>query len=325
VESALLYHRACARALTLGARSGKSVASILAAGLDRQPITATPLADNRPTPACQRAGSASDHELCATNLVPRHDLDQTETQDNHSGIINMPTRSAVPNSAGSARTAGKCATRHYSNIGVPMKPKLLRAARTNVGSGSREGQLRHAYFRARPLPIYGFTLIELMIGLVMAAFLISLGLPSFAEFLRNSEIRSTTESIVNGLRLARSEAANRNQPITFALAGGGSAGWTVTQVSDNSLIQHYSKQEGATNTAVAIQPARAIAVTFNGLGRIIPAATPANPNLQQLDISSVLASGSRALRILVDDTRGIRTCDPSPLLAALVPRDPRTC
>ncbi len=35
----------CARALTLGARTRKSVASILAAGLDRQPATATLFAD----------------------------------------------------------------------------------------------------------------------------------------------------------------------------------------------------------------------------------------------------------------------------------------
>jgi type IV fimbrial biogenesis protein FimT len=178
---------------------------------------------------------------------------------------------------------------------------------------------------ARSLAIYGFTLIELMIALVIAAFLMALGLPSFSEFLRNSEIRSTTESIVNGVRMARSEAANRNQAVTFALAGGGSASWTVTQVSDSSLIQQYSKQEGATNTAVAIQPAGAVAVTFNGLGRVVPAAPAANPNLRQLDISSVLASGSRPLRIYVDDSRGIRICDPSPLLAALVPRDARTC
>jgi len=171
----------------------------------------------------------------------------------------------------------------------------------------------------------GFTLIELMIALTILAFLITEGLPSFTDFMRNSEIRSTTESIVNGLRLARSEAANRNQPVRFTLAGAGNPSWSISQVSDNSVIQSYSKQEGGVNTTVAIQPAQAVAVTFNGLGRLIPAAAGGNPNLQQLDITSALAASSRPLRIYIDDGHGIRVCDPSTGLAALVPHDARAC
>ena len=163
--------------------------------------------------------------------------------------------------------------------------------------------------------VAGFTLIELMIAMAIAAFLITAGLPSFNEFMRNSEIRSTTESIVNGLRLARSEAANRNQPVRFTLAGGGSPSWSIKQLSDNSVIQTYSKQEGGVNTTVAAQPAGAVAVTFNGVGRISPAALGGTPNIQQLDISSLLPAGSRPMRIYVDDGHGVRACDPSPELA----------
>jgi len=170
----------------------------------------------------------------------------------------------------------------------------------------------------------GFTLIELMIGLAIAAFLVTMALPSFSEFLRNSEVRSTSESIVNGLRLARSEAANRNQAVTFTLAGGGSPGWTIN-ASDGSLIQSYSRQEGGSNTTVAILPPNATAVTFNGLGRIASPATGAPPNLGQIDVSSALASDARSLRIYVDDAHGVRLCDPSPALAAIVPRDARAC
>ncbi len=171
----------------------------------------------------------------------------------------------------------------------------------------------------------GFTLIELMIALTIVAFLVTTGLPSFTNFLRNTEIRSTTESIVNGLRVARSEAANRNQPVRFTLAGGGDPSWSINQVSDNSVVQTYSKQEGAVNTTVAIQPAGAVAITFNGMGRVTPAAVGGSPNLRQLDISSALAASARPLRIYVDDGHGVRVCDPSPGLAALVPHDARAC
>jgi type IV fimbrial biogenesis protein FimT len=171
----------------------------------------------------------------------------------------------------------------------------------------------------------GFTMIELMIGLTVAALLFMMSAPSFSDFMRNSEIRSTTESIINGLRVARSEAANRNEPVRFTLAGGGSPSWSINQVSDNSLIQNFSKQEGGANISVSIQPPGASAITFNGLGRIIPAAGMGQPNLQQLDISSVLAASARPLRIYVDDGHGLHACDPSPVLAALAPRDARAC
>jgi type IV fimbrial biogenesis protein FimT len=244
----------------------------------------------------------------------------------------MWNRPLLYNRASHAHVASRAScARHIVDDTLNTRRGSSRRARAVRGVATRRdlprGVVRACSHQSKQtrLQYRGFTLIELMIALVIAALLISLGLPSFSEFLRNSEIRSTSESIVNGLRMARSEAANRNQPVTFALAGGGSAGWTVIQVSDGSLIQQYSKQEGATNTAVAIQPVGAVAVTFNGLGRVVPAAAAANPNLQQLDISSILASGSRPLRIYVDDARGIRICDPSPLLAALVPRDARTC
>jgi type IV fimbrial biogenesis protein FimT len=178
----------------------------------------------------------------------------------------------------------------------------------------------------------GFTLIELMIALAIGSLLVMLGLPSFNEFLRNSEIRSTTESVVNGLRLARTEAVRRNQLVTFTLVSGG-PGWTLDQVNacPATNIQTYSKSEGGTNTAAAITPAAAVSVTFNGMGRITPTATTAScvaattPNLQRLDISSTLALGSRSLRIVLPvdgGTQGIRACDPTPTLAST---DPRAC
>lgn len=171
----------------------------------------------------------------------------------------------------------------------------------------------------------GFSLIELMVAFSIGALLLMLAVPSISAFLRNSEIRSTAESITNGLRAARSEAIRRNQPVAFAFVAAGSASWTVTQVSDDSVIQSYSKGEGGTNVAVASQPADAATVAFSGLGRILPISPGNPPNLQQLDITSTLDSNARALRIFVDETHGIRMCDPSPALSTAVPPDPRAC
>jgi type IV fimbrial biogenesis protein FimT len=265
-----------------------------------------------------------DDELYATGLLQRRGADLPNRNNTHLVRVEVFSHSIVAISTRRARSPVDARLITTRRLKANMKSTLPLVTGKDLGNGSRPGCSRGTGPVVRESAERGFTLVELMIGLTVAAFLVMLGLPSFSEFLQNSEIRSTTESIVNGLRVARSEAANRNQAVSFTLAGGGNPSWSVSQVSDNSVIQTYSKQEGGTDTTVAIQPAGAIAVSFNGLGRVIPAAAGAN-NLQQLDISSILASGSRPLRIYVDDGHGIRVCDPSPALAALTPRDARAC
>ena len=49
----------------------------------------------------------------------------------------------------------------------------------------------------------GFTLVELMITLGVFVVLTVLALPSFNQWIANTKIRSTTESILAGFQLAR--------------------------------------------------------------------------------------------------------------------------
>jgi len=177
----------------------------------------------------------------------------------------------------------------------------------------------------------GFTLLELMVALTIAGMLLMLGLPSFTTFLRNSEIRSTAESISNGLRAARTEATRLNRPVSFTLAAGTAPNWTINIFNPVSgaliqpPLQQYSRFEVGTSAQVTRLPAPAIAVTFNGLGRIISPSPIATPNLQQVDVSSVVSGEARTLRIYADDVHGIRMCDPDPALKALAPPDARAC
>ena len=185
--------------------------------------------------------------------------------------------------------------------------------------------------------MWGFTLIELMVALAIVALLLLLGMPSFTTFVRNSEIRSTAESLVNGLRAASAEAANRNKKVTFELASATAADWKFWVFEDDGVtkkdLQSYAKKEAGASSKIALTPAGQLTVTFNGLGRVD--VDPANPNnhIRQIDIDSVVAGEARPLRIIVDDPtppaagkpRGLRMCDPDPALAALVPPDPRAC
>ena len=183
----------------------------------------------------------------------------------------------------------------------------------------------------------GFTLIELFVALVIVVLLLLLGVPSFTTFLRNSEIRSTAESILTGLRTATTTAANRNGKIVFEFTNSGTADWKFYGFEDDGVtptapFQTYSSKEAGKNSTVTLTPAGKTTVTFTGLGRV--AIDPAAPNdhFRLIDIANVAGDG-RPLRIIVDDPtpadptkpRGLRMCDPDPALSALSPPDPRAC
>jgi type IV fimbrial biogenesis protein FimT len=179
--------------------------------------------------------------------------------------------------------------------------------------------------------IRGFTLIELMAGIAILALLFLLGMPSFITFLRNSEIRSTSESIVNGLRRASAEATLRNAHVAFSLADAGGS-WQVRTMNDADTdcttfstdppIEAFSAPETRSGAKVTITPAGKTSVCFTGLGRVLTTAA----HMQQLDIGPATTGEGRALRIIVDDpTRAMRMCDPDPALTTLTPPDPRAC
>ena len=55
----------------------------------------------------------------------------------------------------------------------------------------------------------GFTLIELMITLALAAIILSLGIPSFRNVIQNNRAATQSNELVAALGLARSEAVRR--------------------------------------------------------------------------------------------------------------------
>ena len=176
-----------------------------------------------------------------------------------------------------------------------------------------------------------FTLLELMVGLTIMGMLLLAGLPSFTTFLRNAEIRSTSESISDGLRLARSEATRLNRPVSFTLASAGNPDWTInifnplTGLLLQPPLQSYSRFEVGRSAQIVTTPGNAVAVTFNGLGRIISPSPIATPNLQQIDVQSVIGGEAKILRIFVDDLHEVHVCDPDPALRVTTPADARAC
>jgi len=179
----------------------------------------------------------------------------------------------------------------------------------------------------------GFTLIELMIGLAIFAFLILIAGPQYADFLGNSQIRNGAENTLAGVRLAQAEAVRGNTQVQFALDTTVAGGWQVVRWNDESgafdiVVQSYKWSDGASKTHV--DAGGLDKVTFDGLGRVISTGhllldgTTSTQPIAQVDITNTNVSSPRPLRVVVNPATptGIKLCDPDPGVTA---GDPRWC
>ena len=155
----------------------------------------------------------------------------------------------------------------------------------------------------------GVTLIELMIALVVLGILVFLALPSYRDWIQNTQIRTAGEAILSGLTLARGEAVRRNTSVELRMDA--ASGWTASVPATGEVIQTRTAQEGTTTAVVTITPAGSDRVTFSGLGRVTINADGSVPFTEiKVDSSGIDAAKSRELCVMVNATGLTRMCDP---------------
>jgi type IV fimbrial biogenesis protein FimT len=192
----------------------------------------------------------------------------------------------------------------------------------------------------------GFSLVELLITLAIFGILLATGASSFRTWINNMRVRTTAESIQNGLQLARGEAVRRNSTINFSLTSGLDAGcslittntasvssWVVSFDSPagacnaTPLNEAFSPSDAANNPAPRILQSRSAAesgnnvrvttnqssLVFNGLGRLVP--IPANTvviSVTDTDANNCAPVGAtRCLDVRVSAGGQVRMCDPA--------------
>lgn len=91
--------------------------------------------------------------------------------------------------------------------------------------------------------MHGFTLVELMITLSIAAILLTQAVPSFTAMIANNRITSQINELVTAINMGRSEAAKRNTTVilcgsatpsaaTPSCIGAGATGWLLFASGD---------------------------------------------------------------------------------------------
>ena len=116
----------------------------------------------------------------------------------------------------------------------------------------------------------GFTLIELMAAIAVAAILIAIGVPSYQQFVAGQRLRAAVSALNYTLLYARSEAIKRNADVVVAPAGNcWQSGWTVS-VGGSTLVT----ERGYPDLMIAARSSPAPSLSFNAEGRVEGSTTP---------------------------------------------------
>ena len=173
------------------------------------------------------------------------------------------------------------------------------------------------------------SLVEIIVALTIVAILMAFVGPSMGNWIQNTYLRNSADSVLAGVQTARLEALKRNQPVAFRVTDPYSTAWQVCvydvvadlcSTAANAIISSKDANESSQNsflgTATAVgTPATAIApgtnvpaiVVFDSFGRVL--ATP-NANMARIDVRNTKAQDERRLVILINAGGQIRMCDP---------------
>ncbi len=120
-------------------------------------------------------------------------------------------------------------------------------------------------------PLGGFTIIELIIVVAIAAILIAIAGPDFRKIIVATRVKNVSFDVFSSLTHARSEAISRNTTVRVCRATSWASGWTVTFAPDcNSssitAANTIRKQDAYQGVTIADSPSSS-SVSFNGMGR----------------------------------------------------------
>ncbi len=195
-------------------------------------------------------------------------------------------------------------------------------------------------FKRPPQPVQrGVTLIELMVTVTLLSILLGLAAPNFRTWINNAKVRTVSDSLQTGLRLAQAEAVRRNRQVVFFLTN--SSDCTDTMGADANGM-HWSIRTVAlitgdpvavvqcgvvADTAAGVAITGPTAVCFNSMGRqtantttgVTGATCALNAVTGTSTYDLAATGGDRPMRVLVSLGGQSRMCDPARTLSDSTP------
>jgi type IV fimbrial biogenesis protein FimT len=145
----------------------------------------------------------------------------------------------------------------------------------------------------------GFTLLELMITVSVAAILLGLGIPAFSDIIRNNRLTAAANDLLHSTQVARSEALKRQVPVVVCASADSTA--TPPSCNDGAFTDWIVFVDTNSNWSVD-----ATEVVLERHGRLHPSVTVRNDND---GIVSYAASGFANPPGIKTSSRNIVICD----------------
>lgn len=164
----------------------------------------------------------------------------------------------------------------------------------------------------------GFTLIESMIVVTVAAILLGLAVPSFQRFLDNQRLATVVNELHAAIRLTRSEAIKRGVRVDL-VAQGNPANWGegwivlvdantngVADVGEEIIFRRGPVNGGFTLASAMTDNSRPY-IAYDGTGR-----TRTNASAQGVQLGNITVSreGTALRRIVINFLGRPRVCNP---------------
>ena len=172
----------------------------------------------------------------------------------------------------------------------------------------------------------GFTLIELVVTIAIAAVLAALAVPSFIQYQRNSELTSLTNSLLAAVNAAKGEAMKTGKNAFVIPKGSGwNSGWIVyvdmnrdnsyTEGADIAVQTQDALKAYFSITGNSIAAGSTPYIKFDNSGYSVDTSAAAAPVALSLTIARTDVPSTSALeetrRVVVARTGRVRTCKPS--------------
>lgn len=169
----------------------------------------------------------------------------------------------------------------------------------------------------------GFTLIELMVGIAIAAVLMVVAVPAYRDYARNTTVSRAAASFVQAAHLARANAMRQSRSTVVGLRDTGrgwAAGWIVYTDRNNNLAYDVGTDE-----LLQEQPPLADGVQVSlgqnasgtlrsGYLRFNPAGFPRGANNNSFSNGSIsfILPDARSVRVIYTQSGRIRRCNIGP-------------